>query len=249
MPDIEKYTQAYIESDFEDVMVAYRRRMLLEQLEKYPHRSVLEIGCGLEPLFKYMDSVDKWVIVEPSSLFCQRARESIQPGRDVTVIEGRLENAAQHLTRFHFDIIVCSSLLHELEHPESMIRVIRSLCAENTVVHVNVPNALSLHRLLAAEMGLMESPYGISDTQKKLQQHQTFDMASLRGLVEQEGFNVLDAGSYFVKMFTHGQLQRGLDQGVFSQQMLDGMYRMIRYMPDHGAEFYLNLVKRTKSQK
>lgn len=250
MHGIEKYTQDYINSDFEDVMVAYRRKMLLEQLEKYPHRSVLEIGCGLEPLFKYyMNGVDRWVIVEPSSLFCQRAIESVEPGQDVTIIEGMVEEAAAQLIHFHFDIIVCSSLLHELEHPESMLRAIHSLCGEATIVHVNVPNALSFHRLLAVEMGVTDSPYGISDTQKKFQQHQTFDMAQLRSLVEQEGFNVLDAGAYFVKPFTHTQMQKGLDQGLFTRQMLDGMYRLIRYMPDHGAEIYLNLVKRVKSQK
>lgn len=244
MHDIERYTQAYIRSDFEDVMVAYRRKMLLEQLAKYPHASVLEIGCGMEPLFKYMDGVEQWVIVEPSSLFCRRARESAKPLQNVTVIEGRAEEAGERLEAFHFDIIVCSSLLHELPQPENMLRLIGALCDETTVVHVNVPNALSLHRLLAVEMGLMDSPYGISDTQKRLQQHQTFDMPRFRALVEQEGFTVLDSGTYFVKLFTHAQLQKGLEQGVFSRQMLDGLYNLIRYLPDNGAELYLNLAKR-----
>lgn len=243
MRDIEQYTQAYVQSDFETMMVCYRRKMMLESLAKYPHGAVLEIGCGMEPLFKYMDGVERWVIVEPSSLFCQQARACVPPEQNITIIEGHIEDAVTQLSAVYFDLIICSSLLHELEQPEIVLSAIHTLCGEDTVVHLNVPNALSLHRLLAVEMGLIDSPHQLSPTQQRLQQHQTYDMAQLCELAEGVGFNAIESGSYFPKLFTNEQLQKSLEHGVFNREVLDGMYRMIRYFPDYGAEIYLNLKK------
>ncbi len=45
--------------------------------------------------------------------------------------------------------IICSGLLHEVEEPDKMIRDIFRLCGRETIVHINVPNANSIHRLVA----------------------------------------------------------------------------------------------------
>jgi hypothetical protein len=44
-----------------------------------------------------------------------------------------------------------------------------ALCSANTLVHVNVPNAKSMHRLLALEMGLIDTLYAPSELQKNIQ--------------------------------------------------------------------------------
>lgn len=51
MRDIDKYTQEYSKAGFEKYQVAYRRRKLLEIINKYLPQRILEIGCGMEPLF------------------------------------------------------------------------------------------------------------------------------------------------------------------------------------------------------
>ena len=51
MRDIKKYTERYKEPNFEDYQLVYRRRKILEILNKYQPLSILEIGCGMEPLF------------------------------------------------------------------------------------------------------------------------------------------------------------------------------------------------------
>lgn len=51
MRDIDKYAEDYVKGDFEIYQVKYRRKMVLEQIAKYKPRKVLEIGCGMEPLF------------------------------------------------------------------------------------------------------------------------------------------------------------------------------------------------------
>ncbi|HEC1775621.1 TPA: hypothetical protein R1726_001570, partial [Campylobacter lari] len=53
--NIEQYTQSYInkEHSFEEIMVYYRRKKVLEILNKYNPKNILEIGCGLDSIFNY----------------------------------------------------------------------------------------------------------------------------------------------------------------------------------------------------
>ena len=75
MRDINKYTEEYIKSDFEEYLVAYRRKKVLEVLNMVSHRRILEIGCGMEPLFKYIpeEQFEEYTVVEPSVSFWRNA--------------------------------------------------------------------------------------------------------------------------------------------------------------------------------
>lgn len=65
MRDIDRYEQVYLQDnhDFERYQVRYRRKKMLELYEKLPSSHVLEIGCGMEPLFHFVpqDSFSRWI--------------------------------------------------------------------------------------------------------------------------------------------------------------------------------------------
>lgn len=142
-----------------------------------------------------------------------------------------------------YDMIICSSLLHEVENPEDFLKKLFSICDKNTVVHINVPNALSVHRILAVESGLMPSIYDLSDRNIKLQQHTVFDIHSLTDMVQAAGGQVIDSGSIFIKPFTHAQMMQLLDCDIISEKVLDGFYNLVKYMPDLGSEIYVTCKK------
>jgi hypothetical protein len=107
-------------------------------------------------------------------------------------------------------------------------------------LHVNVPNARSLHRLLALEMGLIGDVFERSANQRRLQQPRTFDLASLQAQVQACGFEVTDAGSYFVKPFTHAQMAQLRSCGLLDERMLDGLMGLEKHLPGLGSEIYVN---------
>ena len=43
--DITNYQEEYDKHSFENIMVEYRRKCVLEQMEKYNTQTILEIGC------------------------------------------------------------------------------------------------------------------------------------------------------------------------------------------------------------
>lgn len=238
--DIEAYSCSYRELPFEAIQSRYRRRVVLQQVAEFRPASLLEVGCGLRPLFTDLDPAIRVALVEPSADFASNARELAAGREGLMVVEGFLEQAPAELHPRGFDFIALSSLLHEVEEPQQLLQAVRPHCHASSIVHVNVPNAYSLHRLLAVEMGLIEDPFKLSSTQKLMQQHSTFDLHSLAELLREEGFRVQSSGSYFIKPFTHAQMQDLYDRGFLTEAHLDGLFRLSRRLPDFGSEIYIN---------
>ena len=65
MRDIQKYTSDYECMDdpanrFEtEYQVVYRRKKVLEELKRYQHDTILEVGCGLDSYVNYITEFKK----------------------------------------------------------------------------------------------------------------------------------------------------------------------------------------------
>lgn len=200
----------------------------------------------MEPLFLFFNQYKKYVLVEPCSVFFKNAENLKQEKQLTNVIcyNEFFENIENKLLEYKFDYIVCSGLLHEVEQPEKFLKNIFNICIDDkTIVHINVPNVNSFHRLLAKESGLIKNEHDMSDKNLLLQQHTNFDMNMLIEMAENVGFNVINKGSYFIKPFTHAQMKQLMDIGILNQNLLDGFYNMEKYMPGMGSEIFIEVKK------
>jgi SAM-dependent methyltransferase len=237
-----QYAQQYSEGQFETVLVEIRRRRVLASILPHEPRRVLEVGCGMEPLFSFYEGFERHTIVEPSPQFAENARRLAGGDGRVEVVEGTLEERADALVGRSFDAVVVSSLLHEVPEARALLRAVHAVCDERTVVHVNVPNVRSFHRLLAVEGGLIEDVFEPSEMERRFGRHDRFDAASLQALLESEGFRPFATGTYFVKPFTHAQMDAVLASPAFDRAaLLRGLDGMIKHMPDFGCELYADL--------
>ena len=246
MRDIEDYAKKYLEEPCEIFQVKYRRKKVLEEMKKYPHKTILEIGVGMEPLFPYVDDYEKYIMVEPAEEFAENAKRLIEKTdskEKVVCIQGFFEACVEQIKKMgiSFEYILVSGLLHEIEKPDDFMNGVKSLCGKNTVVHLNVPNARSIHRLVAKEMGLIADEHEISDLQKKMQRRICYDLDSLSSYVKQVGFEVLDSGSYFPKVLAAGQLEQMLKMNIISDKYFEGMDGIGKYFPENGSEIYVQL--------
>lgn len=223
----------------------FRKKKLLECIQKYKPSTLLELGCGERPLFKDLSNFKKMYLVEPNIAFYKNALKELR--KDETKIEfylGTLESQIKNLKGKEIDFIVASSLLHEVKNAGRFLGCAHQLCHRKTVLHVSVPNAYSLHRLLAYEMGLIKTVFEKSELQKKFRQRVAFDKQELASILRKNGFKVCDEGSYFIKPFTHAQLQDMLDKGALDTKILDGLYRLGKYLPEYGCEIFINARKK-----
>ena len=238
--DINKYTKDYLNHDFEDTMIYYRRKKILEILNKYNPEKILEVGCGTQSVFDFYNNYETFVVVEPSKQFCEMIKKSKNYNSKVTIINDFLENKAESLKNEKFDFIILSGLLHEVTEPIKMLKCIKQLCNNNTLVHINVPNAHSMHLLWAYKSGLIEKIGNLTEVAKHFQQHTTFTLESLVKMVDSVNFSIIEKGSYFIKPFNHSKMQECVTLGIINKQLLDGLYKLTDYIPDMGAEIFIN---------
>jgi SAM-dependent methyltransferase len=238
-----RYAAQYEHDSFETILVGIRRRHILDFLERHRPRRILEVGCGLEPLFSYYHDFDAWRLVEPVAGFVRRARELSTGDQRIQVLEGYVEELGDSLRSDELDFIVVSSLVHEVPDPVRLLESVRTLCGETTIVHLNVPNVQSFHRLLAVEMGLIDDVFERSETERAFGRHTRFDRATFTELLEDADFRIIESGTYFVKPFSHDQMDALLRTGAFAPSLLDGLDRMTKYIPDYGCELYANVRK------
>lgn len=242
MRNIDKYEEEYCSTDFEQkYMVKYRRKKVLEMLNKYETKRILEVGCGMNSVAEFYNGYKEFTIIEPGERFLSNVKNNLNARPNVVFIQGFLEDSIEQLQKKDYDFIIVSSLLHEVEDPELFIRKLNLLCNEDTIVHINVPNELSMHRVIAYECGMIDALSAPSDRNVSLQQNRIFNMRTLKELICKCGdVRVIENGSYFLKPFTHNQMDKCLEDGIISEQVLDGFYNMVRYMPEYGAEIYCN---------
>ena len=93
------------------------------------------------------------------------------------------------------------------------------------------------------QSGLIKNVEERSDLQIKLQQPHTFTQLSLNDLVQTAGFKVVKQGSYFIKPFTHLQMDHILHNELFHKNIINGLEKMIEFFPDNGAEIFVEVVK------
>ncbi len=238
--DIDKYTQDYLNYDFEDTMIYYRRKKVLEILNKYNPKKILEIGCGTQSIFDFYTDYETFTVVEPSDQFCKLIKQSDKYNSRITIINDFLENQTETLRNKEFDFILLSSLLHEVAEPLDLLNVINKLCNKETIVHINVPNSNSFHLIWAYTSGLIDSLGNLTETAKTLQQNTAFNIEKLMKIIREAHFEILDKGSYFIKPFNHSKMQECMALGIIDEQLLNGLYKLTHHIPDMGAEIFIN---------
>jgi hypothetical protein len=245
--DIERYCRTYMyDYGFEGTMVKYRHRLVLERIQEIKPKTVLEVGSGTELLYEKCDksfgSVGAWVIVEPSETFAKIARATDLPkliviNRTLEAVENEIHDAIGEET---VDFIICSSLLHEVIDAGALLAKITAFMNKSTILHVNVPNAMSFHRQLGRAMGLIGDLHELTARNQALLQHRVYDMQMLIRQLEHSGLRVLDTGGILVKPFTHKQMEE--ISGVLSEAVLDGLDALARANPLWASEIFADCV-------
>lgn len=238
--DLEDYTKKYSAHMFEKYQVLYRRKKVLEILNKYNPKNILEIGCGDNPIFESYNNYKNFVCIEPAEMFYQEAVNFAKGNDKIEVINDFLENKEEYLTKKKFDFIICSSLLHEVENPIALLKKIKNIATKDSIIHLNVPNNKSFHLLWAYKSGLFNNYGELTPTANKLQQHTTFNIDKLKKYIKEAGLCSIEEGSYFLKPFNHSKMEECLEKGILNETLLDGLYNMTQFLPELGSEIYVN---------
>jgi 2-polyprenyl-3-methyl-5-hydroxy-6-metoxy-1,4-benzoquinol methylase len=133
-----------------------------------------------------------------------------------------------------YDTIIMSHVLEHIEEPVKNLIKIKSWLKENGRLLVAVPNALSLHRMAAVEMGLLENEYQLNQRDLQLGHFRVYDLNLLCKHIEEANLKVTNKGGYFLKPLSNSQIENNWDD-----KMIEAFYHLGNKFPQNCAEIYV----------
>jgi SAM-dependent methyltransferase len=237
MHDHNDYQLNYQKLSFEDKLRKYRMEYVADYLRTIKANKILEIGCGNDPIHFYFNDFEVLDLIEPGKHFYEFTKGKIENDPRITIQNCFLEEAN---LRDGYDVIIIGGFLHEIDNPEEVLAAVKNVANSNTIVITYVPNANSFHRILALESGLIKSNYEFSENDKAFGRRNVFNLESIQFLFKQSGFGTVKSDTYFIKPFTHGQMNELMESSFLTEELLTGFFKMSHYIPNMGCEIFLS---------
>ncbi len=200
-----------------------------------PGERVLELGCATGLMTALVAAAGGVVTgLDHSDAYLDRARARALPGARF-VRAGLEEPGWEGLAGDGFDHVLACSLLHEVADPEDLLRRAATLLAPGGLVHVSLQNPQSIHRLVAVEMGLIEDVGVVSDNGHRYATRGMWDARALMDMAWAAGLTTVAREGVMLKPLPNAMME------ALPAEVLDGMERAARHLPDHCAMTYLVL--------
>lgn len=98
---------------------------------------------------------------------------------------------------------------------------------------LGVPNANSIHRLVAVKMGLLDNPCQLNSRDHELGHRRVYTPNTFRTDIEKSELKVLEMGGVYFKPLSNRQIQ-----DHWTAEMIQGFYELGKDFPDYAAELY-----------
>ena len=214
---------------------------VLADMKARPIGNLLSLGIGhrvvTTAILKAAEHVDSYTVIEGSpSIIEGFTNDHVLPG-NISIKEGFFEKWTPDRM---FDSIEMGFVLEHVVDPALIVRRYRDFLTPDGVMHIAVPNARSLHRLLGHHAGMLDDLYALNDHDRQLGHRHYFDLASITALVQEAGLDVTASHGLLLKPLTSGQLELlSLPDEVYEAMCIVG-----DELPGHCNGMYLRAEQR-----
>jgi hypothetical protein len=251
MKNIDHYWEKYtLDYSFEFTLNKYRQKNLLKILNDLKPKRVLEIGGGFNPFCESYQHFEEYTIIEPGAAPFSSIVERFSSDPAILIYNDFFENCIETLSQKNYDFIILNGVLHEVPDGGLFLNLIEKIMSLHTTVYINVPNANSMHRIIGVASGFIKSVTDKTERNLALEQIEIYTQTSLSALVYGSITDalILQAGTFFLKPFTHAQMQECIKMGIIDERVLDGLSGVSTEFPDFGAELYCLFRRQPKNE-
>ncbi len=202
-----------------------------------PGDRVLELGCATGAMTEILASAGAWVTaVDRSRTYLDRLEERGLTG--VQVVEADVEDG---LPGGLFDHVVAANLIHELDDPQQFLVRCRKALAPGGRLHLTHQNPLSLHRLVALEMGLIDHVNAVSERGLRFSTKRLYLADELAAMGSAARLDVHHREGVLIKPLPNSLME------TLPDEIVEGFVKAARHLPDHCAMNLLVLGTRAGS--
>ncbi len=236
----ERYRDIY---SFESTLSIYRERKAVEFVHSLGSTStrILEVGFGFRPIYKSLEAFGAYIGIEPGLAPFEAILAEAANDDRVEVKHGFFNQWALELGNSDFDAIISIGVLQDVPDPREFLRELASLVGPQTLVYLNVPNANSLHRIVGLYSGHLASMEDMSARQTALEAKNLFTEESLIQTITSsvDNVSIRNSGSFFVKPFTHAQMEEIMNREILGAEVMEGLYGSSGALNGFGAELFV----------
>lgn len=197
-------------------------------------RDVLEVGCATGQMTRALaPAARRLTVAEPCARYAEAIRAEL-PG--VNVRQCYFEELPG---TERFEVIVLAGLLHHIKDCPTFLAAVARRLAPDGLVLATVPNMRSLHRRLGAAAGMIPTPDGETERNRRFAQYGRFTKESLGELFADSGYRVQECFGYMLKPFNSEQMMRlGLPLEV-----LRGLNALGRQFEELSSQLFLRATR------
>ena len=135
-----------------------------------------------------------------------------------------------------FDDILLNNCLEHVDNPVGILLHVKKFLKTKGRIHITVPNAMSLHRILGKEMGLIQNENELNDNDITVGHQRVYDIDKLKKHVVNSGLFVFVSDGVILKPFADLQMKKIID--LYGSDVLDGLFKLGHKFSDNAAEIY-----------
>jgi 2-polyprenyl-3-methyl-5-hydroxy-6-metoxy-1,4-benzoquinol methylase len=208
-------------------------RKRYELLEKYfVGTTCLELGpANGEGTTYLLDHFSKVVAVDGS-------QQAIDDLKERFPTDDKLETVCSYFEELEldekFDTIVLAHVLEHVDNPNEILVVAKKFLKPEGVLIVDVPNALSLHRQIGVEMGLLKEVTELNEGDLSIGHKRVYTPEVFKKEVEAAGLKIARYGGVYIKILSNAQ-----SETVLNDEQLDALHVVGERYPEIAAEQYV----------
>jgi 2-polyprenyl-3-methyl-5-hydroxy-6-metoxy-1,4-benzoquinol methylase len=191
--------------------------------------SVLELGPAEGLMTEKLISIDSnLTVIEGSRVFADLLSGHYP---SITIVNTLFEETE---LKKKYDTIILGHVLEHVENPARVLNKVKEWLAPGGMVYCAVPNARSLHRQAAVEMGLLNSIFDLSEKDKHHGHLRIYTPELLQTEFIKQNFSIFVKGGYWLKPVSDSQIEAS-----WTPEMLNAFMKLGEFYPDIAAEIYV----------
>jgi 2-polyprenyl-3-methyl-5-hydroxy-6-metoxy-1,4-benzoquinol methylase len=196
------------------------------------YENVLEIGLGDGSFLKLLaKDFDKVYALDGSSVIIDKLKKNIIEFKNI-------EYHCSYIEDFSIDKkfknIVMGHILEHIEKPIDALRKTIDLLEDDGIIYISVPNANSIHRQVAVEMGLLESKESLNKSDITLGHYRVYTPKLFEDDIKASGIKVIAKGGIMLKPLSNTQITDS-----FTKEMIQGFISIGDKYPELCGDIYI----------
>jgi 2-polyprenyl-3-methyl-5-hydroxy-6-metoxy-1,4-benzoquinol methylase len=188
-------------------------------------QTVLELGCAAGLMTERLARTGASIVaVDREGAYLTRVG-----ARGLERVTCRQADLERYTDDAVYDHVVATNVLHELDDPHALLVRARGWLAPGGLLHVSLQNPDSIHRLVALELGLIDSIDSVSELGSRYATRRLYTAAAFDELAVSAGLHVQRREPVLLKPLPNALM------ATLPEDVIAGLMRVAHRFPEHGA--------------